>query len=72
MQTRVLRRPVYVWFPVAAAITSYVCAVLIAGPWDEEPAAAFAVAGASIFFWRLDGTRPSEVLTITCPSRTFS
>ncbi|MBR8638911.1 hypothetical protein KEF29_05235 [Streptomyces tuirus] len=53
MQTRVLRRPVYVWFPVAAAISSYVCSVLIAGPWDEEPAAAFAVAGASIFFWAL-------------------
>jgi hypothetical protein len=53
MQTRVFRRPVYVWFPVAAAIASYVCAVLIAGPWDEEPAAAFAVAGIAIFFWAL-------------------
>jgi hypothetical protein len=72
MQTRVFRRPVYVWLPVAAASTSQVCAVLIAGPWDEEPTAAFAVAGIAIFFWHLDGTRPSEALTPTCPSRTFS
>ncbi|MFI7869715.1 hypothetical protein [Streptomyces salinarius] len=53
METRVFRRPAYVWFPAAAAITSYVCAVLLAGPWDAEPAAALAVAGASIFFWAL-------------------
>ncbi|KUO20335.1 hypothetical protein AQJ91_14960 [Streptomyces dysideae] len=49
MRTRVIRRPVYAWFPVAAGAASYVCAVLIIGPLHEEPAAAFLLAGTTIF-----------------------
>lgn len=53
MQAKVIRRPAYVWLPVAAGIAFYVCAVLITGPLDEEPAAAFAVAGLTVFLWAL-------------------
>ncbi|MCX4530092.1 hypothetical protein OHA79_43925 [Streptomyces sp. NBC_00841] len=53
MQAKVIRRPAYVWLPVAAGIAFYVCAVLIIGPLDEEPAAAFEVAGLTVFLWAL-------------------
>ncbi|MER7696579.1 hypothetical protein [Streptomyces sp. NPDC096095] len=52
-ETRVFRRPVYVWFPVAVGVAVWGGAVLVAGPVVGEPVPAFLAAGFAVFFWAI-------------------
>ncbi|WP_274031974.1 hypothetical protein [Streptomyces sp. MMBL 11-1] len=52
-ETRVFRRPVYMWFPVVAGVVAWICAVLVVGLLGSAPVPAFVVAGFAVFFWAI-------------------
>ncbi|MEU1616466.1 hypothetical protein ABZ479_04085 [Streptomyces sp. NPDC005722] len=53
MRTRAIRRPVYVWLPVAGGVGTYALAALFIGPVHEAPGGAVLLGGVALFFWAL-------------------
>ncbi|MFF7212863.1 hypothetical protein ACFZAU_20360 [Streptomyces sp. NPDC008238] len=53
VRTRAIRRPVYVWLPVAGGVGTYALAALFIGPVHEAPGGAVLLGGVALFFWAL-------------------
>ncbi|MFF3257217.1 hypothetical protein ACFYWP_41010 [Actinacidiphila glaucinigra] len=53
VRTRAIRRPVYVWLPVAGGVGTYALAALFIGPLHEAPGGAVLLGGVTLFFWAL-------------------